>query len=793
MAPSNEFPLELPAMPLRETVVFPHSVTPLFVGRESSIKAIELAQNTNEKEIFFVVQKKPDLQSPSIQDLYNIGVVCKLLQVLRLPDGTVKILVEGLYRASWNIIENHGSVLSAQIIPENDFFSRPEEKRALVKLIKGAFEQYARNAQHLSQDAVLSILALQDPVELIDSIVTHLKINFHEKQKFLEINDISERLEVLYDLIQGEIDLSTVEKRIRQRIKSQMEKNQREYYLSEKIKAINREMGRDDEYANELGELENRAQNGNLPTEVKNKTLNEIKKLHILQPSAAEYAVARNYIDCILDLPWNSLKEINIDINQAKKILNSDHYGLEKIKERILEYLAVQKLSGGVKTPILCFVGPPGVGKTSLAKSVAKATGRDFARLSLGGLKDEAEIRGHRRTYVGAMPGKILQTLKRVHSNNPLFLLDEIDKVSSDYRGDPASALLEVLDQEQNSTFMDHYLDMEYDLSKIFFITTANSLSSIPAPLLDRMEIIELPSYLDTEKKHIFKNFLLPRQCEEHGLDINSIHISENAIFSIIRDYTSEAGVRNLERVAATICRKIALKLVEPDNHTRSVNITCQNLHNLLGSKKFIHDRREERSLVGVSTGLAYNQRGGDILHIETSIMSGTGQIATTGHLGKIMTESIQTSLAYVRSRASLLGLPDRFYRKTDVHVHIPGGAIPKDGPSAGVALVVSIASSLVGIPVRNDIAMTGEISLRGRILPIGGLREKLLAAKRAGIRKIILPFDNRKNCEDIPCEVIKDLELIYVKHIDEVLPIALEASENEIFKGKECAVSNLL
>jgi ATP-dependent Lon protease len=507
-----------------------------------------------------------------------------------------------------------------------------------------------------------------------------------------------------------------------------------------------------------------------------------------MSPSAAEYTVVRNYINWILDLPWKDLKEIDINIEKARNILEGDHYGLEKPKERILEYLAVQKLSNGLRGPILCFVGPPGVGKTSLAKSVARATGRDFVRLSLGGVRDEAEIRGHRRTYVGSMPGKILQSLKRVKFNNPLFCLDEIDKMTTDYRGDPASALLEVLDTEQNYSFMDHYLDLEYDLSKIFFISTANSLHSIPAPLLDRMEIIELSSYLETEKRHIAKNFLLSRQIEEHGLTHRNVRISENALLEIIRSYTREAGVRNLEREIATICRKTAIRLVEDNDLEKCVAVTRAGLSTFLGTKKFRHEEREDRPKVGVCAGLAYNQRGGEILLVETSIMSGTGHVVTTGQLGEVMTESAKAALSYVRSRAEVLGLEPRFYRKVDIHVHVPSGATPKDGPSAGITLATSITSALLGIPVRNDVAMTGEISLRGRVLPIGGLREKLLAARRSGIKRVIMPADNEKDLKDVPDEILKDIELIFVEHVDEVLPNALKAEEEEIFSGRATA-----
>ena len=579
-----------------------------------------------------------------------------------------------------------------------------------------------------------------------------------------------------------------MEKRIKTRVRQQMERNQREYYLAEQIKAINKEMGRDDDPQAEVDELEQKLRALNMPEEAREKALAEVKKLRTMPPSAAEYTVVRNYVDWFLDLPWNELKEIDINIETARQVLDGDHYGLEKPKERILEYLAVQKLSKGLKGPILCFVGPPGVGKTSLAKSVARATGRDFVRLSLGGVRDEAEIRGHRRTYVGALPGKIIQSLKRVKYNNPLFCLDEIDKMTADYRGDPAAALLEVLDPEQNDTFMDHYLDIEYDLSKIFFITTANSLHSIPMPLLDRMEIIELNSYLETEKRHIARNFLLPRQIEAHGLKPENIRLSENALLDIIRSYTREAGVRNLEREIGALCRKTAIKLVEDEDLDKCINVTCQSLPSMLGIKKYRHEERESEPQVGVCAGMAYNQRGGEILLVETSLMSGSGHVVTTGQLGEVMTESAKAALSYVRSRADVLGLDPRFYRKVDIHVHVPSGATPKDGPSAGITLATSITSALLGIPVRNDVAMTGEISLRGRVLPIGGLREKLLAARRSGMKRIIMPHDNEKDLKEVPDEVLRDLEIIFVDHVDEVLPLALDATPEEIFSGRATA-----
>lgn len=635
---------------------------------------------------------------------------------------------------------------------------------------------------------MLSILALHEPGPLADAILPHLKVEYRKKQEALELSDVTERLERTYELLQGEVALSSVEKRIKNRVKVQMERNQREYYLNEQIKAINKEMGRDDDPQAEVDELEQKLKGRDMPEEARQKALAEVKKLRAMPPSAAEYTVVRNYVDWILDLPWNDLKSIDIDIEKARAILDGDHYGLEKPKERILEYLAVQKLSHGLKGPILCFVGPPGVGKTSLAKSVARATGRDFIRLSLGGVRDEAEIRGHRRTYVGALPGKIIQSLKRVKYNNPLFCLDEVDKMTSDYRGDPASALLEVLDPEQNNTFMDHYLDLEYDLSKVFFITTANSLHTIPVPLLDRMEIIELSSYLETEKRHIARSFLLPRQVEEHGLKEGNIRISENALLEIIRGYTREAGVRNLEREIAALCRKTAIRLVEDDDLDKCVSISRQSLQGFLGVKKYRHEEREDEPQVGVCAGLAYNQRGGEILLVETSLMSGAGHVVTTGQLGEVMTESAKAALSYVRSRAEVLGLDPRFHRKVDIHVHVPAGATPKDGPSAGITLATSITSALLGIPVRNDVAMTGEISLRGRVLPIGGLREKLLAARRSGIKKVIMPRDNEKDLKEVPDEVLRDLELVFVEHVDEVLPQALAAAPEEIFSGRATA-----
>ncbi len=779
---------ELPVMPLREVVMFPRSIMPLFVGREASIKAIEAAHATYSKQIFLVAQREAGLEKPDAGDLSPVGVVSKILQILRLPDGTIKVLFEGLYRAAWQELRERGQYSVAFVRRLAESQSRPEEKEALVRAVHEALEEYGKNNKKISQEAILAMMALQEPGPLADAVMPQLKVDYRKKQEVLELSDVTERLERAYEYLQGEVALSTVEKRIKNRVKVQMERNQREYYLTEQIKAINKEMGREDDPQAEVAELEQKLKARDMPEEAREKALAEVKKLRAMPPAAAEYTVVRNYVDWILDLPWNDLKQIDIDIEKARAILDGDHYGLERPKERILEYLAVQKLSHGLKGPILCFVGPPGVGKTSLAKSVARATGRDFVRLSLGGVRDEAEIRGHRRTYVGALPGKIIQSLKRVKFNNPLFCLDEVDKLTSDYRGDPASALLEVLDPEQNNTFMDHYLDLEYDLSRIFFITTANSLHGIPGPLLDRMEIIELPSYLETEKRHIARRFLLPRQLEEHGLRPDNLRVSENALLEIIRGYTREAGVRNLEREIAALCRKTAIRLVEENDLERCVQVSRQSLQSLLGVKKYRHEEREDEPRVGVCAGLAYNQRGGEILLVETSLMSGSGHVVTTGQLGDVMQESAKAALSYVRSRADILGLEPRFHRKVDIHVHVPSGATPKDGPSAGITLATSITSALLGIPVRNDVAMTGEISLRGRVLPIGGLREKLLAARRSGIKKVIMPADTEKDLKEVPDEVLRDLELVFVEHVDEVLPQALAATPEEIFSGRATA-----
>lgn len=777
--------VELPLMPLREVVMFPHSIIPLFVGREASIKAIEHAVTNYDRKICLVVQREPEVEKPSLESLYPIGVVSRILQFLRLPDGTIKVLFEGLYRVHWEHLDSEKSIESfhkVMVKAVKESTASFLESEALVRATHEALEEYTKNNKKITQEALAAISGLRDPGRLADAIMPHLKVDYIEKQSVLEQLDPVVRLEKVYELLSGEITVSTIERRIKSRVKTQMERNHREYYLSEQIKAIQKEMGRDDDPQAELADLEKKLFEKNMPEYAREKGLSELKKLKHMSPSAAEYAVVRNYVDWVYELPWNEVKETEIDISNARQILDRDHYGLEKPKQRILEYLAVQKLTGSCKGTILCLVGPPGVGKTSLARSVAKATGREYVRLSLGGVRDEAEIRGHRRTYVGAMPGKLITALKRVKYNNPLFCLDEIDKMSADFRGDPASALLEVLDPEQNSTFNDHYLDLDYDLSQIFFITTANSLQVIPAPLKDRMEIIELSSYLEVEKKHIVKDFLLPRQVIKHGLKPENIRISENALTEVIRSYTREAGVRNLEREIAALCRKVAIKLVEKNDMDKTISITRQNLGSLLGVKKYRINESEKTPKIGVVNGLAYTTVGGVLLNVESVIMPGKGNVSTTGKLGEVMIESARAALSYVRSRSDMFGLRPDFHSEVDIHIHFPEGATPKDGPSAGIAITTSLVSALLGIPVRHDVAMTGEVTLRGRVLPIGGLREKLLAASRAEITTVIVPRENEKDLKEVPEEILKALHIQFVEHIDEVLPLALISESEDIF-----------
>ena len=782
---------DLPLMTLRDVVMFPKSIIPLLVGRGASIKAIETSLNKFDKKIFLVTQTEPKQEKPDHKSIYNFGCLARVLQMFRLPDGTIKVLFEGLQRAVVEPKEVDFSkdvpIVFTQSLIEEDYTS--PESEALIRAIHQAIDEYGKINTRIARETILSIMSLSKPGAIADAIMPHLKVDFQDKQAVLEQLNPLKRLQMAYAHLQGEIEVFTLERKIKSRVKNQMEKNQRDYYLAEQLKAIHKEMGRDHDPKAELDHVLKRIQEKNMPDQAREKALEELKKLRTMPPNAGEYSVLLNYIDWVLALPWNELKQSDIELTQAQKILDDDHYGLEKPKQRILEYLAVQSLVDKMRGPILCLVGPPGVGKTSLAKSVASATGREFIRLSLGGVRDEAEIRGHRRTYVGAMPGKIIQSLKRVESNNPVFCLDEVDKMSTDFRGDPSSALLEVLDPEQNYSFNDHYLDLDYDLSNVFFITTANYLHTIPLPLQDRMEIIKLPGYLETEKNKIAKDYLCPKQFEFHGLDPEKVSFSEGAITEIIRQYTREAGVRNLEREIAAICRKVAKKLVE-QKHTKKdkkTQISKTSIHSYLGVPKIRHGEREDKPLVGVTTGLAWTQVGGEILLVEVALMPGTGKIEITGKLGDVMQESAKAALSYLRSRSEVFGLKPDFYKDIDIHVHVPEGATPKDGPSAGVTLATSLISALLNLPVREDVAMTGEITLRGRVLPIGGLREKLLAARRALVTRVLIPEGNERDLEEVPDNVLKGLEIITVKTMDDVLSEALlGTTSEELFCGRD-------
>ncbi len=780
----------LPMMSLREVVMFPRSIVPLFVGREASIKAIEEAISEHDKKIFLVTQQFPEKEKPEPEDLFRVGTVSKILQMLRLPDGTIKVLFEGLYRAQWDpkadgeSFEDLFPMVNLETI--DDLPADVNVTEALVRSVHGALENFGKVNKKLAPETILAISTIRTAGKLADSIMPHLKIEFTKKQTILEMVDPIKRLEAVYELLLGEIEIVSIEKRVKNRVKGQMEKNQREYYLNEQLKAINKEMGREDDPQSEAQALEEQLDAKKMDDESRERVRKEIKKLRQMAPSSAEYTVVRNYVDWVMELPWNEYKSVKLDIAEARKILDEDHYGLEKPKERILEYMAVQSLVETIKGPILCFVGPPGVGKTSIARSIARAMDREFVRLSLGGVRDEAEIRGHRRTYVGALPGKIIHSLRRCKFSNPVICLDEVDKMSTDFRGDPSAALLEVLDPEQNGTFSDHYLDLDYDLSKVFFITTANDLNSIPGPLQDRMEVIRLPGYLETEKTQIAKDFLLPKQIEEHGLKLENLAVSDSAMLEIVRTYTREAGVRNLEREIAKVCRKTAMKIVEANDKSQNIHVTKNNLAKILGVHKFSHGSSEEKSLIGVSTGLAYTQVGGEMLMVEVVLMPGKGKVVITGKLGDVMQESAQAALSYIRSRSDLFGLKPNFHEKIDIHVHVPEGATPKDGPSAGITLCTAMASAFLNVPVRHDLAMTGEITLRGRVLPIGGLREKLLAAHRGLSKVVLIPAENEKDLKEVPDAILKDLEIYPVENMDQVLSHALESlTAEELFRGK--------
>lgn len=766
MTGSNTFPV----LPLRDIVVFPHMIVPLFVGREKSVRALEEVTN-GDGRILLAAQKDAGVDDPGPDDIYSVGAVGSILQLLKLPDGTVKVLVEGGDRAQITGFTGREEYFeaTADVLSGGDDDANPELK-ALARTVVTQFESYVKLNKKIPPEVLVSVNQIEEPSKLADTIAAHLSLKIPEKQKLLEAVSAKDRLEQVFALMEGEIDVLEVEKRIRGRVKRQMERTQREYYLNEQMKAIQRELGDDDE-KDEIAELEEKLSKVKLSKEAQEKSQAELKKLRNMSPMSAEATVVRNYLDWMTSIPWKKPSRVKRDLKGAEEVLNSDHYGLEKVKERILEYLAVQTRMRKVKGPILCLVGPPGVGKTSLGRSISKATGRNFVRMSLGGVRDEAEVRGHRRTYIGSMPGKIIQGMKKAKSSNPLFLLDEIDKLGSDWRGDPSSALLEVLDPEQNSTFADHYLEVDYDLSDVMFITTANSLR-MPQPLLDRMEIIRIPGYTEDEKVEIAKRHLIDKQVKNHGLKKGEWAITDDGLRDLVRYYTREAGVRNLEREIANLTRKAVREIVGGEKS--SIKVTKRNLEKYAGIKKYRYGKAELEDLVGVVTGLAWTEVGGELLSIESVVMPGKGNVAHTGKLGDVMQESVQAARSFVRSRLLRYGILPPDFTKQDIHVHVPEGATPKDGPSAGVAMCTSIISAMTGIPVRADVAMTGEITLRGRVLPIGGLKEKLLAALRGGLQTVVIPKDNEKDLADIPDNVLKSLKIYPVETVDEVLNHAL-------------------
>ncbi len=766
-APDNA--VTMPVLPLRDVVVYPHMVIPLFVGRDKSIKALDAAMAQGEKQILLMAQREATEDNPSVGDIYSLGSVSTILQLLKLPDGTVKVLVEGIRRGRVVDYVHTEPYFLANVDYVEDTPLREEESEVLVRTLLSQFEKYVKLNKKIPPEIVTSVASIEEPSRLADTIAAHMSLKINEKQTVLEIASMRERLEKLMALMESEIDLLQVEQRIRSNVKRQMEKSQREYYLNEQMKAIQEELGHE---ASEHEELKDKIEKAGMSQEAYNKATAELKKLKMMAPMSAEATVSRNYIDWMLQVPWKKKTKVRFDLPAAEAVLEEDHYGLEKVKERIVEYLAVQKRVKKLKGPILCLVGPPGVGKTSLGKSIARATQRTFVRMSLGGVRDEAEIRGHRRTYIGAMPGKILQKLAKSGVRNPLFLLDEIDKMAMDFRGDPAAALLEVLDPEQNTTFNDHYLEVDYDLSDVMFVATANSLN-IPPPLLDRMEVIRLAGYTEDEKLNIAERYLLPKQMHDNGLNEGELKISREAILGIIRYYTREAGVRNLDREISKLSRKVVKEiLMKPEN--KEISIDENKLEDYLGVKRYRFGLAEDHDQVGQVTGLAWTEVGGDILTIEAVVVPGKGKTTSTGKLGEVMQESIQAAMSVVRSRAKLLGIAPDFYEKSDIHIHVPEGATPKDGPSAGIGMCTAIVSILTGIPVRADVAMTGEITLRGEVLPIGGLKEKLLAARRAGIAEVIIPEENRRDLKEIPKNVQEDLKIHCVKWIDEVFQIAL-------------------
>lgn len=775
--------IEIPVLPLRDVVVYPHMVIPLFVGREKSISCLETAMETN-KQVLLVAQKQADTDEPTVDDLFEVGTVATILQLLKLPDGTVKVLVEGQQRAKINHFKESDFFLA-----EAEFIVTPElderEQEVIVRSAINQFEGFIKLNKKIPPEVLTSLNGIDEAARLADTIAAHMPLKLVDKQQVLEIIDVTERLEFLMGQMESEIDLLQVEKRIRGRVKKQMEKSQREYYLNEQMKAIQKELGEMEDAPDEFETLQKKIDESKMPQEAREKTEQELQKLKMMSPMSAEATVVRSYIDWMVSVPWTKRSKVKKNLAKAEEILNEDHYGLERVKERILEYLAVQNRINKLKGPILCLVGPPGVGKTSLGRSIASATGRKYVRMALGGVRDEAEIRGHRRTYIGSLPGKLIQKMSKVGVKNPLFLLDEIDKMSSDMRGDPASALLEVLDPEQNNSFNDHYLEVDYDLSDVMFVATSNSMN-IPGPLLDRMEVIRLSGYTEDEKLNIAKRHLVEKQVQRNGLKPNEIVIEDSAIIGIIRYYTREAGVRGLEREISKICRK-AVKNILLDKDIKSVTVTMDNLKEYLGVQRFDYGKADGSNRIGQVTGLAWTEVGGDLLTIETQSMPGKGKLTQTGSLGDVMQESIQAAMTVVRSRADKLGINSDFYEKKDIHVHVPEGATPKDGPSAGTAMCTALVSALTGNPVKAEVAMTGEITLRGEVLPIGGLKEKLLAAHRGGIKTVLIPKDNERDLEEIPENVIADLQVIPVQWIDEVLKVALERDPTGVeFEAKK-------
>ncbi|GKX60195.1 endopeptidase La [Leminorella grimontii] len=764
--------IEIPALPLRDVVVYPHMVIPLFVGREKSIRCLEAAME-QDKKVLMVAQKDATMDEPGVNDLFTVGTVASILQMLKLPDGTVKVLVEGLQRAKVTTLSDNGEHFSAQAEYLPSVGLDEQEQEVLIRTAINQFDGYIKLNKKIPPEVLTSLNGIEDPARLADTIAAHMSLKLSDKQTVLEMVDIGERLEFLMAMMESEIDLLQVEKRIRNRVKKQMEKSQREYYLNEQMKAIQKELGEMDDAPDEIETLKRKIEAAKMPKEAREKTEAELQKLKMMSPMSAEATVVRGYIDWMIQVPWNARSKVKKDLIKAQEVLDTDHYGLDRVKDRILEYLAVQSRVSKIKGPILCLVGPPGVGKTSLGQSIANATGRKYVRMALGGVRDEAEIRGHRRTYIGSMPGKLIQKMAKVGVKNPLFLLDEIDKMSSDMRGDPASALLEVLDPEQNIAFNDHYLEVDYDLSDVMFVATSNSMN-IPAPLLDRMEVIRLSGYTEDEKLNIAKQHLLPKQLERNALKKGELAVEDSAIIAMIRYYTREAGVRSLEREISKVCRK-AVKTLLMNKKVKHISVNADNLKEYLGVQRFDYGRADSENRIGQVTGLAWTEVGGDLLTIETACVPGKGKLTYTGSLGEVMQESIQAALTVVRARADKLGINEDFYEKRDIHVHVPEGATPKDGPSAGTAMCTALVSCLTGNPVRADVAMTGEITLRGLVLPIGGLKEKLLAAHRGGIKTVLIPAENKRDLEEIPDNVIADLEIHPVERIEEVLEISLQ------------------